>query len=570
MRGGTSFPLKRLHKSFTLLPPSPHPNNRISICDIAAPHRTPSLPQLIVQVYKRNRTVVLLGTSAVVHLSGLETTLLQLAMSCAQSYIHLIPSNVKEAAAKSLRAAGRAGGAGRVGSAGSGSGTGVQKSVSLKIHLEKFPSSIGHATSRVNRLHNEDSYSINMLRMPSRTEQLLAYKNKDLLSKNSRSVLNVSIFDGHGGEGRVSKLLAREFYKDIVAGYPSEQDFFHLLDRYRKLIGGKYWNDLYQSREQFYDKFIKNCNTKQELVLFGADQKGSRMIFDKWGNIIDKTSLLTDLERLRLYYSFLKFDLEKCCGFNDMESLPENFSEEEHLKRYSGGSTASSIFLSSYNNNLKTDDSFFIYPNGLFKLVVTQVGDTKIIICDKNGIAHPLTRLHHPTSSRESKRLNMDVKKEEEEADSFGEKRFLNKFANTRSFGDLVGKKEGLSSEPDIYSYLVGNTEQLPHSERSKLQFGGDECFICMVTDGVSDILSDQEIVDLITSTVNMRGLKTANPQYLAEEVVKFIEAVGDRHADNATCIILRLPNWGSWPTIDRTGAEREEKLMGSSKGERA
>ena len=96
---------------------------------------------------------MLLGTSAVVHLSGLETTLLQLAMSCAQSYIHLIPSNVKEAAAKSLRAAGRAGGAGRVGSAGSGSGTGVQKSVSLKIHLEKFPSSIGHATSRVNRLH---------------------------------------------------------------------------------------------------------------------------------------------------------------------------------------------------------------------------------------------------------------------------------------------------------------------------------------------------------------------------------------------------------------------------------
>lgn len=472
-------------------------------------------------------------------------------MSCAQSFIHLIPSNVKEAAKQSIKVGQQAGRAKLTGS----------KPVSLKIHLEKFPSFIGHASSRVNRMTNEDAYSLNMLKLPSRAEQLIANKNKDLVTGNSRNVLNLSIFDGHGGGGRVSKLLAQEFHKKIVEKYPTQEDLYQLLDRYQKVFGGQYWTDMYKNRENFYEKYIRNCNTKQEQVLFGADKKGSRMIFDKWGNIIDKTSLLTEFERLRLYYTYLKFDLEQCCGFNGETEL---IDIDEQAKKFSGGSTASSIFLSSHNEQNRDDDSFFIHPTGLFKLVVTQVGDTRIILCDKNGVAHPLTRLHHPSSSRETKRLN--ISDEEEETDSFGEKRFLNNFANTRAFGDLIGKREGLSAEPDIYSYLVGDTQQIPHSEKSKLQFGGDECFVCMVTDGVSDVLSDQEVIDLITSTVNMRGLKTATPQFLADEVVKFIQEVGDRHADNATCVLLRLPNWGNWPSIDRTGAQREEKLMGWNK----
>lgn len=153
------------------------------------------------------------------------------------------------------------------------------------------------------------------------------------------------------------------------------------------------------------------------------------------------------------------------------------------------------------------------------------------------------------------------------QTDSFGDTRFLDNFANTRSFGDRVGKQEGLSCEPDIYSYLIGSTRLLPHSEMSKLQFGGDECFVCLITDGVSDLMSDQELVDLITSTVNMRGLKNATPQFVSDEVIKFIAAIGGRHADNATCLVLRLPNWGNWPVMDRTGAIREEKLMSGASG---
>lgn len=459
-------------------------------------------------------------------------------MGRTQSFVHLRPANVVAGANLSGR------------------------SPMLRVHLNRFPSVIGHSSSRINRRYNEDTYAINMLKLPSLSQEMVMLRTgSDQCSEWRKSVLNLSIFDGHGGQGRVSKLLSEQLNKSIVAGTPTQEQLFELLKQYRDLIGGEYWEKLYAAREEFYTKYIRNCNTKQEQVLYESENSGSRMIFDKWGNIIDKTSLLHEQERLRLYYSFLKFDLDRCCGFAEAD-MP--FSKR--IEEYTGGSTASSIFISSYEEHRSFDESFFVSPSGLLKLVVTQVGDTKIILCDQNGIAHSLTKVHHPSSLRESHRLHTNAAMQR---DSFGDTRFLNNFANTRSFGDLVAKPEGLTSEPDIYSYLIGPTLDLPHSERSKLQFGGDECFVCLITDGVSDLMSDQELADLITSTVNLRGLKVGSPQYVAEEVIKYIMAIGGRRADNATCLILRLPNWGNWPNLDRTGAAREAKLLDASQGDR-
>lgn len=259
---------------------------------------------------------------------------------------------------------------------------------------------------------------------------------------------------------------------------------------------------------------------------------------------------------MRIYSSYLKYDFDNVCGFSS------GLDQEDAMKTFSGGSTASSMFLTSYDETESYDESFFVSPQGLLKLVVTQIGDTKIILCDKNGIAHSLTKVHHPSSSRESRRLGGQF-----QTDSFGDTRFLNNFANTRSFGDRVGKRDGLTCEPDIYSYLIGPTKMLPHAEKTKLQFGGDECFLCLVTDGVTEVMSDQELCDLVTSTVNNQGLKKASPQFCAQEVLQYIMAISSRHADNATCIVLRLPNWGNWPVIDRTGAIREEKLLSGVSG---
>lgn len=421
-------------------------------------------------------------------------------------------------------------------------GTAARPPTRLKIPLLKFPGIIGHATSRVNRLYNDDTFSINMLRK--------LYGNNRL-----DPVLNLSLFDGHGNDGaKVSRLLAEKLHLNLVPTNESstqinKHEFFQLLERYSKEIGGEYWCKVYNAREQFYSKFIQNCHTKQEQVLFDSEKQGSRMLFDKYGNLIDKNSLLNEFIRLKFYYSFLKFDIDHCCGFQ-------------------GGSTASSIFISPFsdaetkNQDINNDESFIVEPSGLLKLVVTQVGDSRIIICDSNGVAHNLSQPHHASNKRESQRLGHIV--DPPDLDAFGQSRFLNNYANTRSFGDITAKKHGLSAEPDIYSYLVGNTNHLPYSEVSKLQFGGNECFIMMVTDGVTDLLSDQECTDIVTTTVNLRGIKKATPQFVANEVIEFITTIANKDADNATCLVLRLPNWGNWPSLDRTGPSRVAKLLGA------
>ncbi|SMN20655.1 similar to Saccharomyces cerevisiae YCR079W PTC6 Mitochondrial type 2C protein phosphatase (PP2C) with similarity to mammalian PP1Ks [Maudiozyma saulgeensis] len=451
-------------------------------------------------------------------------------MNNAQAFIHVRPAGV------------------------GGVGGGLGKSL-LKVSLSKFAGLIGHSSSRVSRRINQDTYSMSLLR-------------NSVFSKEP--LLNMSVFDGHGiASSNVSSKLAHNLHnwlgQEEPKGSLTSETLFQLLERYKNLFAGSYWESLYLDREKYYDRFIRHCNTKQEQVLFDQSNQGTRMLFDHSGNLIDKNSLLNEQQRLKIINTFLQFDLEQCCGIINPQqnSLDLNSWSE----KFPGGSTASSILLSRFdsqgsNTPLPNDQTYFVYPTGLLKLIVTQVGDSKILICDSNGVAHSLSRPHHPDQNREHQRLQQTRDSQLISTDSFGEERFLNNFANTRSFGDVIGKRDGISAEPDIYSYLIGNTSQLPHSEKAKLQFGGDECFIVMVTDGVSGWLADQEIVDLITSTVNLRGLKHATPQFVADEVIKFIISMADRHADNATCLVLRLSNWGNWPTYDRTGASREQKLL--------
>lgn len=159
--------------------------------------------------------------------------------------------------------------------------------------------------------------------------------------------------------------------------------------------------------------------------------------------------------------------------------------------------------------------------------------------------------------------------------DSFGEERFIN-FANTRSFGDLSGKDKGISLEPEFFDFVIGDSSKLNfykklHRDDAPLShirdFGGDECFLVLISDGVSNYLSDQEVVDIVMSTANNKGLLKGTPHELAKEVVKFIEVIGG--SDNATCNVIRLSGWGHWPMIDRTGKLREAKMMKDIRGNR-
>lgn len=77
----------------------------------------------------------------------------------------------------------------------------------------------------------------------------------------------------------------------------------------------------------------------------------------------------------------------------------------------------------------------------------------------------------------------------------------------------------------------------------------GDEwACIALVSDGISSILSDQEIVDLA------RG--TPDPKTAADRILAFSQELGGD--DNATAIVIPLLGWGKVVGPDQTKELRE------------
>ena len=149
--------------------------------------------------------------------------------------------------------------------------------------------------------------------------------------------------------------------------------------------------------------------------------------------------------------------------------------------------------------------------------------------------------------------------------DSFGEERFIS-LANSGAIGDVEFKQMGVTAEPDISQYIIGDGQVIRHkltADEIKNYtvggLGGDESFLVLCTDGVTGVLTDQEIADIVMVHVNMKGTPRATPQVGAEEVIKFVEYVGGD--DNATCMVIRLSGWGHWPIEDRTGELRQQRM---------
>lgn len=370
----------------------------------------------------------------------------------------------------------------------------------------KAPSHFGHYTYRMDRRYNEDRYAVNVIELP------LIHHDYGMNKTVKHNVFAASIFDGHGGD-QCADFLRQQLHKQIESWSPDRDEFMDLLKNYYKDIGG-YWKRIYKKREDIYKSLLPKQNDIDDL-------------------------------HLRLTQTYLNLDYE--------------FLEDNEKS----GSTATSVFL--YNLDVNDNENLYFEPGTVSRLYVSQIGDTKCVICDKNGEAHPLNSIHHPSSPLESRRLNKFSAGFA--TDSFGENRFMN-FANTRAFGDLMAKSKGISAEPDITSYIIGDSIRISKEglvEETPGHCGGDEGFLVLMTDGVTNYATDQEVVDLVMATFNQ---KAGKPQDCAEEVVRYIEAVGGD--DNATCVVIRLSGWGKWPIQDRTGKIREDRLKdGISRMER-
>lgn len=381
----------------------------------------------------------------------------------------------------------------------------------LKVPLLKSPSHFGHFTSRVSRMYNEDRYSASILEFP-----------------NDRLVFNFNIFDGHGGD-QCSTYLTTHLSEAIEAGdllisTKQDKERNELMKNYWKNIGG-YWKRWYKHRK---DNFNSMINDKSRIKLKEIEDSK-----DDWNFRLPMTFLKTD-------YDFFLHDGD-------------------------AGSTCTSAFIetiySKESNQLTR--SYYFNRGTISKLTIAHVGDTKAILVDRHGEAHALTQAHHPSNPMESSRLRKYAAGFM--TDSFGEERFVS-LANTRAFGDVNFKQVGVSAEPDISEYIIGDAEAVrkmltPHEIESYTLagLGGNESFLVLCSDGVTGELTDQEIADIVMSNYNLRGNPRASAQLCAEEVVKFVEYIGGD--DNATCLIIRLNGWGKWPEVDRTGELRQRRM---------
>lgn len=180
--------------------------------------------------------------------------------------------------------------------------------------------------------------------------------------------------------------------------------------------------------------------------------------------------------------------------------------------RFKGGSTGSVALIST------PTPAPFWYPTTSSSLLVSHVGDTRILLCSTaTGEAIPLTSNHHPSSPLEAARLRRYATTFV--TDSFGEER-MSGLANTRSFGDVQSKRIGVSAEPEILRVEMAPAEY---------------SFLVLMTDGISGTLSDQEIVDIVK--------EARTPEEASKDVVSFATEV-TKVGDNATCLVVRLGGW--------------------------
>lgn len=429
----------------------------------------------------------------------------------------------------------------------------------------------------------------------------------------TRTVFCFGVFDGHGGSEcsnylknhlfenieniNISKKAiddVKKFYKSKINGYwkrwgrrigdvlvseckievPVRSYIDQINEKYRKSEPQPATIKESGSQDTDHDEGVDISNEEVNLIDWEDFRNGKKLWTVLEMMLKDKKLTHWEIFKIRLWLGYLFTDLQFLTWENDVNSERKmkskiKESEEVQYRLVNSGSTCTSCFTYAVDWEESDTNHYFYQDNVVSRLVVAHVGDTRAILCDKDGLAHSLTKDHHPSNPIEARRLRkfsagMIM------TDSFGEERFLN-FANTRSFGDISAKDIGITSEPEISEYLIGNSRMMKKfkedpknaqklKDNDVLDFGGDESFIVLISDGVTNNLSDQEIVDLIKTNFNNRGVNRGNPSKGAEEVVGFVECIGGD--DNATCLVVRLGGWGKWPIEDRTGKLREERMM--------
>ncbi|PYH96746.1 protein phosphatase 2c [Aspergillus ellipticus CBS 707.79] len=421
----------------------------------------------------------------------------------------------------------------------------------VRIPLRSAKHHFGAHTSRGTRSYNEDTYQAGVIDVPSFAKRppasLTIRRTGSPAPRESRGadtpsgdpqVFYFGIFDGHGGTecSTFLKDWLHEYIQDTAAAFELRSSLRQdhggrippgadpasgalpivqggnskriaelekiLVRKWRTLVGG------------YFKRFVPphfSHTGKHELPGEGA---GEGVTIEE---ILEYAFLRTDLEFVSaqaarrddeyMKVGQLMHQDDILYGPNHARSL--NIGE---ASRFKGGSTASVALIST-----PTPMPFW-HPNAPSSLLVSHVGDTRILLCStETGLAIPVTSNHHPSSPIEASRLRRYATTFV--TDSFGEER-MSGLANTRAFGDVQSKRIGVSAEPEIHRIEMAPAEY---------------SFLVLMTDGVSGTLLDQEVVDIVK--------EARTPDQGARDVVSFATEV-TREGDNTTCLVVRLGGW--------------------------
>ncbi|KAI9739157.1 MAG: hypothetical protein M1834_007370 [Cirrosporium novae-zelandiae] len=446
----------------------------------------------------------------------------------------------------------------------------------VRIPIRSAKHHFGASVSRGMRPYNEDAYQAGVIDLPAfakRAPISLTRPGRELMKGEGTSAEGASgdpqifyfgVFDGHGGNecsdylrenlhgyieraakefGLQSNLKTTKPYPGYNPSYEESlsSEFSHsdtnlpetvtptnkkiadlensLVQDYKSLIGG-YFN---RFRPPYFTYGTPSLSSTSPTTNFPGDRPPSPTVYE----VLAYAFLLADLDFIKLQTHRSSHVSDSCLAdrplnegdtFSSPSHAPESTSVNPITQTvakppFLGGSTASIALVSTPN------PTPFYHPTSPSTILTAHVGDTRIILCNTlTGLPVPLTSPHHPTTPLESTRLRRSGASFIS-TDSFGESR-LSGLANSRAFGDIRSKRLGVSSEPDVL------LTQLPPQAYS---------FLVLMSDGITDEASDQEVVDII------KEAKT--PEEGARAVVKYAGEVGTG-GDNATCLVVRLGGW--------------------------
>lgn len=172
------------------------------------------------------------------------------------------------------------------------------------------------------------------------------------------------------------------------------------------------------------------------------------------------------------------------------------------------------------------------------ELVIGHVGDSRAILC-REGKAMRLLKVHDPENDHEKSRIKSRGGKIA--YSSLGSASVNGRLAMTRSIGDVELKSSGVTAVPDI------NTYSIKHSR---------DGFLVLTTDGITNVLSDQEVVDHIGAC----GCPREGAVFITEEALHY------GSEDNSSAVVVPFGAWGKYssgPRNSMTGFGRN--IIGKS-----